>query len=543
MELEREFEPEGMLRQYPYGTAMGQDLPVITLFHGDDYSGYDPSFGFSLNPIKAIKSAGKFVSNAVKTAGREIGHVTKGIQSVAGYVGKGIGYIPVVGGPLHTVFDAGFNIGMAPVKLTNAVVLEGRRIDKAVLDNLKEQLHEFKQVAPYAQMVISIVPGVGTGVSACLSAGLALAEGQSIEEVLKAGAIGAIPGGPLVKAAVTMGVETIQHVAKGEKLDLATLGKTAGGIAGSALGLPIAASNALVGGVAIMGNITAGKPLDKTLTDGVIRGLPVSDTVKKAMTEATAISVDLAKGKTIDNAMMNRVNAIRTVLPARNPLSDSIKTSLLAGKKLGAAEAAKVLSAGINSGMGDTLVSMGAVALPPDVQKGVKAGVGLGSGVVFQAKRKGQLPKVKGKLVQSGVELAKSSPVVNAARKLASTKGGTKGFDLGSGLMQQQVGVFDVTTVRNSLSVPDKLGFDMALATRIGTVANPKPTTLSPEAHAGNAITLGMQGYTPDKKVAIMQTVQSNASATVGATAAVQEIVQKREGILIRLLKALGLRK
>jgi hypothetical protein len=491
---------------------------------------------------KTIGSATKFASNVVKTAGKAVGTVTKPIQTVTGAVTKVIGKIPVVGSPLKTVFDAGFHVAMAPANLTVAIA-SGRRIDKAVLDNLKEQLKEFKQVAPYAQMVISIVPGVGQGVSACLSAGLALAEGQSIQDALKAGAIGAIPGGPLVKAAVTMAVETIQQVAKGQRIDLQSISKTATGIASSALGLPIAAKNALVAGVAVMGNIAAGKPLDKTLTDGAILALPISGPAKKAMTDASALSLDLAKGKRIDAALTSRINAIASALPPSNPLHDTIKTGLDAARKAGTGKGEQVMLAALQSGIGDSLVSMGAQTLPADVQKGIKAGVGLGSGVVFQAQRANQIPKITGKLRESGIQLAKSSPMFTAARKLATAKGATEGFDIGSGLLEQQIGTFDLGAVRNSLDANQKLGFDMAAAARVGAVTNPKPPTLSPAAHAGNAITLGMQSYEPDKKAVIMQTIQSDPSATVGAKVAITTVAAKREHWLRRVIKALGLRK
>lgn len=530
-------------REYPYDMVTGYEFPVITLFHGEEYIDEQIGFGFSLNPVKLVKSVAHFTSNAVKSAGREIGHASHSVQNAVGQIGKGIGKIPIVGGPLRTVFDVPFHLAMAPVNLATDIVIEGKRIDKAVLNNLKGQLREFKQVAPYAQMVFSVVPGVGTGVSACLAAGLALAEGQSIDEVLKAGAIAAIPGGPLVKAAVTMGVETIQRVAKGERIDLQSLGQTASGIASSALGLPIAAKNALVAGVAVMGTIASGKPIDKILADNAIKALPISDSAKKAMTEASAISLDLGHGKRLDTAMIGRINAVTSALPATHPLHDSIKTGLTLTRKAGQGKAEQTMATALQSGLGDALVSMGAQTLPSDVQKGIKAGVGLGSGSVFQGKRKQSLAKVSGKLAESGIQLAKTSPVFTEARKLAATKGSSKGFDLGSGLLQQQVGTFDVATVRDSLPAAQKLGFDMALATRIGVVANPKPPTLSPAAHAGHAIALGMQSYVPERKAALMQTIQANPSAAVGATVAVKEVAAVRANWFTKLLKALGLSK
>lgn len=536
---------------YSYGwypDSPRETISPITLFQGEEYipTGYGYGYGdevaFGWFGSKIAKSVSHFASNTVKTAGKAVGTVTKPIQTVTGAVSKTIGKIPVVGGPLHTVLDVGYHVATGPLNMTVAIA-EGQRIDRVALNQLKQQLHDFKQVAPYAQMVISVVPGIGQGVSAALSAGLALAEGQSIDDALKAGLIGAIPGGPLVKAAVTMGVETIQHIAQGDKFDLQTLSQTAGGIASSALGLPVAAKNALMAGIATTGAIASGKPLDKAVTDGAILALPVSAPIKKAMTDASALSLDLAHGAKLDAAMNARVNAVISALPSTNPLHINVKTSLDAARKAGGKNAGSIVAVGLQSGLADTLVSMGAQSLPQDSQKAIKAGIALGSGTLVQRQRKTSISKVAGKLTESGIQLAKTSPLFGEARKIAATKGATKGFDIANGLLQQQVGVFDVATVRNGLDATQKLGFDLAAATRIGAVSNPKPATLSPAAHAGQAITLGMQSYTPTRKVAIMQTVETNPSAAAGATVAVKQVAQKREHWFARLIKALRLKK
>lgn len=519
----------------------------LTLFQGEDYSYGHVGFGWFGSKIvhsatKAVKSTTHFASNVVKTAGRQVGHVTKTIQSAEGAVSKQIGKIPVVGSPLHTVFDMTYHVATGPMNMTVAIA-EGQRIDHVALNQLKTQLHDFKQVAPYAQMVISVVPGIGQGISGALSAGLALAEGQSITDALKAGLIGALPGGPLVKAVVTMGVETIQHVAKGDKFDFQTFSQTAGGVASSALGLPVAAKNALVAGIATTGAIASGKSIDKAVTDGAIMGLPLTDSVKKVMTDASTLSLDLAHGKKIDAAITSKINAIVASLPATNPLHINVKTGLDAMKKVGAGNTEKLMAVALQSGLADTLVSMGAQTLPTDAQKAIKSGIALGSGVVVQEQRKTQINKVAGKLSESGIQIAKADPLFGEARKIASTKNATKGFDLASGLLQQQVGLGDVATARNGLDATQKIGFDIAAAVRVGAVSNPKPATVSPAAHAGHAITLGMQSYTPAQKVAIMQTVQTNPSAAVGATVAVKEVATAREPWIVRVLKALGLRK
>lgn len=56
-------------------------------------------------------------------------------------------------------------------------------------------------VMPYVSSVLSVVPGVGTGVSAALGAAQALADGRPITEALVAGVRNAIPGGPIAQIA------------------------------------------------------------------------------------------------------------------------------------------------------------------------------------------------------------------------------------------------------------------------------------------------------------------------------------------------------
>lgn len=559
---ESRYYPEGMGAQYPYGFSTGTEPPCcpIILFYGDEYTvtesglvvpvqygiafgvgadGYAVAFGFSLGG-----AIGHFVSNAVKTAGRELGHVTKPIQSIAGKVSHAIKKVPIVGAPLSAVFDATYHGTFGMLNATVAVS-QGQRVDKALMGQLHDAVKDFKQVGPYAQMVISMVPGVGQGISAAMSAGLALANGQPIAECLKAGALGAMPGGPLVQAAVKASVETIQHVAKGEKLNLANITQTAGGVAAGALGMSKAASDALVAGIATTGNIVKGQPLDKALTDGAVHALPIPDSAKRAMTEATALTLDLAHGKRVDRALMSRIDGVVGMLPAGAPLRQNLLTGVHAVRDIGHGKNAEhVMMTALQSGVGDQLVSMAAVHLPKTVKNGLKSGIALGTGVVHQEHTAVQLIHVApGKLAETGIQFSKASPVFGEARKIASTKGGSKGFDIATGILSHQAGIFHLATVRNTLTTPhDKMGFDMAMAARIGTVAHPKPHAIhTPAAHAGHAITLGMQTYVPERKAAMMQTLQGHPSAAAGATQAVKEVAEKRSSIIERILHALHL--
>lgn len=521
-----------------YGPMEGPDFyhMGVSLYIPDN-----ANIGFGWFGSKLTRSMGHFASNIVKTAGHEIGHVTHTLQDAEGAVSGVIKYVPIIGGPIHSILDKTFHIAMAPSNMVVAIAEGDSRIDRAVLRLLKEQVKDFQQIAPYAEMVVSLVPGVGQGIGAALAAGVALSEGQSISGVLKAGLMGTIPGGPLVQAAVETGVGVIQHVAKGDKLNFNIISQSAVGAASTALGLPLSAKNALIAGIAITGQIAKGKAIDKALTDGAISMLPVSDTVKRAMTEASSLSLELAHGANVMTAAQSaRVAAITAVLPPSNPLHNNITVSLSLMQKH-PEKSRDIMQSALHSGLGDTLISVGAQPLPPEVQKGIKSGNALGAAIIYQKHKKTALPKITGNLIESGIQQSKNHPVFEEARKLAATKNSTHGFDYANGLLQHQVGMYDVMTARDNLEPSQQHGFDLAAATRIGTVANPMPRMVSPAAHAGYAISLGFRSHTPNEKMNMMRTIQQNPSAAVGATIAVNQVTA--DNWFVRLLRAIGLHK
>lgn len=122
--------------------------------------------------------------------------------------------VPVLGDVVNIIGAA----AMAPVHLVTSIA-SGERLDHALVDSLKEHLKVIKDVAPYAQAVVSFVPGIGSGVAAAIGAGTALAEGQSITEAVKSGIRGALPGGPIAAAAF----DTALKVASGENVAKAAL--------------------------------------------------------------------------------------------------------------------------------------------------------------------------------------------------------------------------------------------------------------------------------------------------------------------------------
>lgn len=420
----------------------GPDVNRTLLFNGEDLLDFgaeeEAEFGGIFGDI------GKFVGNAVKTAGKEMGKVGKNIQQAGGAIGKAIKKIPVVGAPVRAVLDAGYHSITAPINLT-VDIAKGKRVDKAFMARANEMVKDVKTVAPYAKSVISMVPGIGTGVAAGLGAGLALAEGQPITKALMEGVFSAVPGGAVAKQAAIVAATGVEAAVRGKKFDTSVI---------TIPGIPPEAQKALAIGIKTTADIASGK------------------NVGKAATEA-----------------------------AEKALNEGMKY------------------------------------MTPEAKKAFQTGLALQTGRMMQVAKSKALPVAQNKFIQSGIEIAKTVPTVNEARKLA--KSGIKGFDLGQGLMQQRAGVFDVVASRAKLKNPaDKKGFDMALATRIGLVTHAPKPKLSQAALAGRAITNGMRGMVKkENKMAIMKDVVKNPSAAVGAKYAITKLTTKeREPWLVRLV-------
>ncbi len=127
---------------------------------------------------------------------------------------KAVSKIPVVGDVTKIAADT----VMAPVNIVKAVA-SGERLDHVVVDAIKAQVKLVKDAAPYAKIVVSMVPGVGSGVAAAMGAGIALAEGKSLDQAAKEAIRSALPGGPLAAAAF----DTAMKAASGERIDKAIL--------------------------------------------------------------------------------------------------------------------------------------------------------------------------------------------------------------------------------------------------------------------------------------------------------------------------------
>lgn len=101
-----------------------------------------------------------------------------------------------------------------PITRTLIGVAKGQNLAKTIVATARQVGMDAKSAAPYAAMVASVVPGIGTGAAAAINAGVALASGKGLSAALLAGVKGALPGGPIAAAAF----DAAMQVAKGGSL-------------------------------------------------------------------------------------------------------------------------------------------------------------------------------------------------------------------------------------------------------------------------------------------------------------------------------------
>jgi hypothetical protein len=245
-----------------------------------------------------------FLKSFVKAAGSVV-HVTASVAlAPSKLAGKAVSKIPVVGKPLSSVV----NIANAPLRLADSIA-QGNRLDKAVIGNIKSQIKDVKEVAPYAQMVITIVPGVGTIAGGAIGAGIALASGQPIDEALIKGVKGALPGG-VIAASI---FDASQAVLSGKPL--AQIGI-------AALPIDSAQKKALEQTMSYAKDIASGKKISEVALNAVQKNLPAD--IKKAasigLAIAQAASVQQKMIQNVTPAVLNQLSTMGMQLINADPV-------------------------------------------------------------------------------------------------------------------------------------------------------------------------------------------------------------------------------
>jgi peptidoglycan hydrolase-like protein with peptidoglycan-binding domain len=172
-----------------------------------------PRQGAELQALfQKISSAMPGGGNLLSKIGGAISSVGEGALSTVKSVGEGaLSVGKGLGGTL-------INVATSPAKLASDIV-QGKNVLSSLSDTVKRDLQSAKELAPYAQAVLSVVPGVGQGVNAAIAAGSALAHGQNITDALVQGVKGMVPGGPLAQRAL----DTAYNLAKGQSITDAAL--------------------------------------------------------------------------------------------------------------------------------------------------------------------------------------------------------------------------------------------------------------------------------------------------------------------------------
>lgn len=241
---------------------------------------------YDFEPDTGFDDTGSFFGSIAKGLGKAAGAVGKAASSVtkvalapANLVVKGLSHVPVLGGVVNAVHG----LATMPIRASQQI-LEGGNISKVAVANLKSALNNVKTVGPWAQTVLSLVPGIGTGLSAGIGAGLALAEGKPISEAMLAAVKGAMPGGPAAQSAFSVAQGALQ----GKPIDQIAIG---------ALPLSPQAKSLLIQGLNAAKDIAKGKNVSKSLLDNAIKSLPPQ------YAKAVQVGVAMGHAKNIQDAL------------------------------------------------------------------------------------------------------------------------------------------------------------------------------------------------------------------------------------------------
>lgn len=450
----------------------------------------------------AGKAAGA-VSNLVtdpigtvrSTATDAVDLVNDGANTVGGLLSK----IPVLG-PLY---QAEWTYVTSPIFVMQRIT-QGNPIDSVALQTLKRETGVAKTVAPYAQTVMTLVPGVGPIASGAISAGIALAEGQDIDDVLVAGVTGMIPGGALARTAYKITSTAL----KGENIGKA-IGKTAikSAIEASGIQVPDATASVLAAGINVAKDAAQGKDVRSEVVSEAIQALP---------TGAKALAVHALEQNNPSALADVLLNAGKNMLPDTTPEQrEAIDVAL---------------KTGIAIGVGNYFQNAAREEAKND--HGFLQAAGAQAAAYDQAMKAARDIIKKAELDR----LSKTAIVKNVAKSQAPM---TKGFDIGAGLMSHGISKLTFNAVRGSLTGKERQGFDTAVAYKIGQVTSPKPDVLGDaRQQAGYLITRGLAPNKPDNRAEIMKTVASNDVARIGASYALSTMPSK--SWLSRLLEWLG---
>ena len=247
-------------------------------------SGRVPVWSTNSNGFVNRQDEGGWLENAAKSVGRAVESAAHAVGDLSSSVADTLGKVPLIGPGLKGLY--GYTYGALIQSVDN--VVSGVRLDKALSRHFESQVQNIKGIAPYVQTIISVVPGIGPGISGAISAGLTLAQGRPIDEALVDAAAGAVPGGALAKSVAKMGFA-------------AASGKPLSDVAVSALPIPPAAQDALKAGLRVASDVAQGKRVDRSLLAEANRQI---DRLPPEFRRAAQVGVALGQGKKLQDIAM-----------------------------------------------------------------------------------------------------------------------------------------------------------------------------------------------------------------------------------------------
>ena len=253
-----------------------------------------------------------FLSTIVKVVGLPVTAAVTITNPITGVIGKGLSKIPVVGKPLNAVFD----IGNSPTRLAGNIAA-GKNIPASFKAEIKANLRDIKTAGPYAQMILSFVPGIGTVASMAIGAGIALADGQPITGVFVAGVAGAIPGGPVAQTSFKLVAAAVQghNVGKAAVAEMPTDETTKSHL------------TALIDATA---PLTKGKPVDQQKYEAALNGLPpeARSAAIAAVVVGQAAATQSAGLKSVRPSLLPELRNVGSDIIAKSPILTAGLTTL-----------------------------------------------------------------------------------------------------------------------------------------------------------------------------------------------------------------------
>lgn len=480
-----------------------------------------------------------FVDHALDSAGKAAGSAVGIVTDAAGTIGDGLKYIPVIG-PLYSALWTHYT---SPLTVLNGIV-QGNPVDKVALDTWHREVKVAKDVAPYAQTAIALVPGIGPVASGSISAGIALANGQTIDEALVEGVKGAIPGGALMKVAFDVGKSALE----GKDVKEIAVSQLAPLVNAVGVPVPSAAQKALAAGLRVAQGAMRGEPAETMLVSEAIANLPDERRIAASVARNAGNYAQLA-----DVLLQNGQRLIPNLSDAdRKRLEDAFKVGLAigtakhyqaayreeaasqtpfltqAGQAASAADAAlkaaRDLIAFQNSAIVKNLSKERAIMITPIART-----------IAATTKRAAIVAPQPDAFPWGDTPWQEMQGFAGEDENSAEVG---RGFDIGAGLMTHHgMTRAQFESVRATLSPLGKKGFDAAVAFYIGRVTQRAPKSFSDKEQAAYLMVKGLQGkYPQGLKESLVKDIVSDAQARTGAALAVNEFAMHRKGLLAHLL-------